>query len=160
MPTSDFYTYQRDVRTPAGGSVVAYAATSGLQLYQGEMVAYSSNIRQVVRFVRDGTQGKFAGISRDSQATMRKLGNQSALDQFTAIDFTVFSTGVHLLKGKAGETYSHGDPVYMDSTNTDVVTKTASGGVQIGVAWLPDGSQKVGAVRVPILIDNFTITQV
>src|SRR3972149_1183347 len=77
MPTSDFYTYQRDVRTPAGGSVVAYAATSGLQLHQGEMVAYSSNIRQVVRFVRDGTQGKFAGGARDSQASMRKRGKRT-----------------------------------------------------------------------------------
>ncbi len=159
----DFYTYRGDIRAALGGSPIAYDydTTTSPGLEQGEQVAYNATTKKVVRFVRDGGQGKFVGITRDSHATLLKLGNQPALVKALVQQFSVFSTGIHELVGSVGDTYVHGDVVYMADTDTTKVTKTqGTGGIAIGTAHLPDGSSKVGAVRVPILVDEYTKTQV
>ena len=170
--TADFYTYQQDVRAAFGGSPVAYVADSsllvangGTPLFQGEMVALkvAGNSKTVVRFVRDNSAGNFVGITRDSMQGTAKLGNQPALIQMTTIELSVFTTGVHQLRGTVGETYSHGAPVYMSSQalQTDSITLTqGTNGAVVGVVWLPDNSTRVGAVRVPVLIDNHTLAQI
>jgi hypothetical protein len=170
--TRDFYTYQQDVRAAFGGSPVAYVSDStltvangGTPLFQGEMVALKvvGNSKTIVRFVRDNTAGNFVGITRDSQQGTAKLGNQPALLQMTQIELSVFTTGIHQMLGTVGETYSHGQPVFMSSTalQTDTITSAAgTNGAVVGVVWLPDNSTRVGAVRVPILIDNHTLSQI
>ena len=73
------------------------------------------------------------------------------------IEFSVFTSGVHELLGLSGDTYLHGDAVYMNATSTIQITKTqGAGGVQVGAVFLPDGTSRVGQVRVPVLIDAFT----
>lgn len=158
MP-QDFYTFLKDIRPLGNGSPVAYrydtaAFVSDAQgdLAMGEFAAYDATNKRVVRFVRNGGAGQFIGVSRDSASAMKKLGNQPALN---LIEFSVFSSGVHELLGLTGDTYVHGDAVYMNATSTIQITKTAGGGVQIGAVFLPDGSQRVGQVRVPVLIDAF-----
>jgi hypothetical protein len=158
MPT-DFYTFVKDIRPLGNGSPVAYkydptAFSSDVQgdLAMGEMVAFDATNRRVVRFVRTGGAGNFIGVSRDSAISMKKLGNQAALN---LIDMSVFTSGVHLLLGNTGDTYNHGDAVFMNATSTIQITKTAGGGVQVGAVFLPDGTQRSGQVRVPVLIDAF-----
>lgn len=158
MP-QDFYTFLKDIRPYGNGSPVAYrydsaAFASDAQggLAMGEMVAYDATNKRVVRWVRNGGAGQFIGIARDSAVQMAKLGNQAALN---LIEFSVFTSGVHELLGLTGDTYVHGDAVYMNATSTIQITKTAGGGTQIGAVYLPDGSSKVGQVRVPVLIDSF-----
>jgi hypothetical protein len=158
MP-QDFYTYLKDVRPYGNGSPVAYkydtaafASDAQGDLAMGEMVAYDATNRRVVRFVRNGGAGLFAGIGRDSAISMKKLGNQPALN---LIEYSVFTSGVHELLGLTGDTYVHGDAVFMNATSTIQITKTAGGGTQIGAVFLPDGSNRVGQVRVPVLIDSF-----
>lgn len=158
MP-QDFYTFVKDIRPFGNGSPVAYrydaaAFVSDAQgdLAMGEMCAYDATNRRVVRFVRTGGAGSFVGIGRDSAAGMKKLGNQPALN---LIEYSVFTSGVHELLGLTGDTYVHGDAVFMNATSTIQVTKTAGGGTQIGKVFLPDGSTRVGQVRVPVIIDSF-----
>jgi hypothetical protein len=158
MP-NDFYTFVKDLRPFGNGTPVAYkydttAFSSDAQgdLAAGEMIAYDATNRRVVRYVRNGGAGQFAGLGRDSAISIKKLGNQAALN---LIEYSVFTSGVHELLGLTGDTYSHGDAVYMNATSTIQITKTQAGGVQVGAVYLPDGSQRVGQVRVPVLIDSF-----
>ncbi len=163
MAVADFNTYVREKTggIGAGGSPISYKYStpgSGGDIEQGEFTAWDKTNKIVVRFNRTGGAGKFTGISRDSAKGFRKLGNQ---DPLGITDMSVYTSGIHLLLGTVGETVVHGDPVYMNATSTIQVTKTqGSNGVQLGVVWLPDGTSKVGAVRVPVLIDTFTATQV
>ena len=116
--------------------------------------------RELRRWDRAGFVGKFVGITAFSQLKMSSLGNQAALTSRNQ-PFDVFTTGVHRVTGTVGDTYSHGDAVYQSTpTSTQQVAKSAgTNNVQVGIAWLPDGTQVVGAVDVPILIDTFTVTQ-
>ncbi len=163
MPApADFYTFRGDIRPFGNGSPVAYrydptAFTAAAEdITQGELCAWDSTNRRVVRFVRAGEAGKFIGLSRESAKSIHKLGNQPALN---LRELSVFSTGIHELIGKLGETYNHGDAIYMDSTATNAVTKVAGGGVQIGTIHNPQNLTIQGNVRVPVLIDEFTVTQ-
>jgi hypothetical protein len=158
---ADKYTYRMDIRPGGNGSPIAYKyATpgSGGDIEQGELVAWTATTKLLVRFGRAGNFGKFVGITRDSAKAMAKLGNQPAL---ALSEMSVFSTGVHLMTGSPGDTYEHGNPVYMALNNsTQQVTKLQStGGIQIGTVHLPQGGSVVGAADVPILIDEFTVVQ-
>jgi len=157
----NFYTYVKDLRPFGSGTPVSYNfANLASALFQGEFVAWDAAAKVLVRYVRTGSAGKLVGVSRDSQAGLQSLGNQAALS--AAINpFSVWTTGVHEMLGTAGETYTHGIAVYMQGTDTTAITSSqGAGGVQVGSVHLPDGAVKTGAVRVPILIDNFTETQV
>lgn len=162
MSPVDKYTYREDFRPFGNGSPIAYKYTtpqSGGDIAQGEFVTWDGTNRVLVRFVRDGSQGPFVGITRDSALAVKKLGNQAALGP---IELAVFTTGVHLLTGSVGDTYAHGDKVYMPGSppDTQKISKTqGTGGIQIGIVHLPQGNTLAGAVDVPVLIDNFTITQ-
>ncbi len=158
MP-QEFYTFVKDLRPFGNGTPVAYkydasafASDPQGELASGEFCAYDATNKRVVRFVRNGGAGQFAGVSRDSGVAIHKLGNQAALN---LIEFSVFTSGVHELLGLTGDTYAHGDAVYMNATSTIQITKTAGGGLQIGQVFLPDGSNRVGQVRVPVLIDAY-----
>lgn len=164
IPTADFYTFVKDIRQFGGGSPVAYrydpaglAEGAGSPLLQGEMVAWANNTSTpvLVRFTRAGGAGKFVGITRESAKGVQKLGNQSAL---TPTELSVFTSGVHNLKTLNGDTYNHGDAVYMSSTDTDRVTVTAGGGTQVGKVFLPMDPAVVGdgSKRVPVIIDEYT----
>jgi hypothetical protein len=167
MAVKDFYTFVKDLRPFGNGTPVAFkydataftGAADG-EPVAGEFMAYDATNRRVVRFKADGGAGVFLGISRDSAQGIKRLGNQAAL---SLTEFSVFTSGVHEMVGVSGDTYVHGNAVYMNATSTQNVQKTqgvVSGGgafSQIGTVFLPDGSTRVGAVRVPILIDNFTV---
>ncbi len=162
MPFAPFYTFRQDIRPFGNGSPVAYRYVASVfdadalgEPVQGEMLAWDSGNRRVIRFVRTGTS-KFIGIARDSAAGLKKLGNQPAL---TLTEVSVWTTGVHELVGTAGETYLHGDSVFMSGTDTTKVTKVAAGGTQVGSVHNPQHQTISGAVRVPILIDEYTVTQ-
>lgn len=159
--TADFFTYVKDLRAFGEGTPVSYHFTVLTPpAVQGEMMAWSAASKVLVRFVRDGSAGKFVGISRDSQLSFQTLSNKPALNAFLD-PFSVWTTGVHQMLGTVGEQYTHGSAVYMSGTDTTAITASqGAGGVQVGTVYLPDGSTIIGAVRVPILIDNFTVTQV
>lgn len=159
-PAVSFYTFLKDLRPFGQGTPIGYK-TALTDLHQGEMVAWDSTNKTLVRFVRDNSAGDFVGISMDDLVGIQKLGNQTALLAAYQNPFEVFSTGVHELMGVQGVTYKHGDLVYMYSTDTQSVTGTqgSPAGVAVGTVHLPDGSTKVGQVRVPVLIDEFTIHQ-
>ncbi len=167
-PSADFYTFVKDVRNFGGGSALGYKYdpanvgqnpndTTKTELFQGEMVAWSnsSTTPSLIRWVRDGSAGKFVGISRESATGVKRLGNQAAL---TPTELSVFTTGVHNLRSNSGETYNEGDVVYMNSTFTDQITKTAGGGTAIGRVFLPNSPAIVGdgSVRVPVIIDEYS----
>jgi hypothetical protein len=157
---TDFYTYRSDLRAGGNGSPAGYrydatAFTTTGDIEQGEFTAWDTTNKRIVRFVRDSSAGKFVGISRDSAKGMKRLGNQAAL---TLTELSVFGSGIHDLVGKSGETYNHGDPVYMDATSTIAITKTAAGGTQIGTVFNPQNRTITGNVRVPVLIDEFVVT--
>jgi hypothetical protein len=160
----DFYTYTQDVMVGIGsGSPVAYRydvnafTTDPLgEPGQGEMVAWDATNFRVLRFNRTGANGKFIGVSRDSASGLKRLGNQPGL---TLPELSVMTSGVHAMLGTVGETYTHGVPVFQNGTNTTQITSVAAGGVQVGIVQNPKNLSFVGAVRVPILIDNFTQTQ-
>lgn len=163
MPPTSFYTFLQDIRPFGNGSPIAYrydpaafAADLLGEPVQGEMMAYDTTNERVLRFVRTGTAGRFVGISRDSAAGMKKLGNQPAL---ALTELSVFTTGVHELVGTAADVYGQGDPVFMSGTDTQKITKTAAGGTQVGTVHNPLNKSIVGAVRVPVLIDEFTTVQ-
>lgn len=158
---TDFNTYVKDLRPFGNGTPIGYNIAAALSppMQQGEMVAWDSTALTLVRFVRDASAGRFVGVSRDSQFGIQKLGNAAAL--MNAVQpFSVYTTGIHELLGSAGVTYEHGSAVYMDGTFTNTVTTSAgAGGVQVGTVYLPDGTTKTGAIRVPVLIDEYTKTQ-
>lgn len=160
MSATDRPTFVKDVRPFGGGSPISYLVDPAVTDFaQGEFAAWAgSTTRLLRRFVRAGEAGKLVGITRDSQLGVAKLGNQAALAQAVA-HLSVFTTGIHEVLGTAGETYGHGMEVYMSGTDTQKITLAAGGGVKVGMVYLPDGSTKVGAVKVPILIDEYTITQ-
>lgn len=165
--SSDFYTYRQDIRPFGGGSVITYTLDATVTtLYQGEMMALkvSGNARTVVRMVADGSAGDFVGISRDSLTGIQTLGNQTALTAKVYSEFSVFTTGVHLMKTTVGETYTHGKAVYMGADTATVTTVGTSTQPVVGMVFLPDNVQNpiTGAAsqRVPILIDEHTINQV
>lgn len=165
---ADFYTFIKDInRALSSGSPVSYrydptAFTNdplgvGGDIQQGEMCAWDVTNQRVLRLQRAGGNGKYIGVSRDSAFAIHKLGNQAAL---SLTELSVFTSGVHALLGSVGETYNHGDAVYMAGTDTTKVTKTqGSNGIQVGIVENPLAETFVGAVRVPVLIDTYTITQ-
>jgi len=156
----DLYTYLKDVRPRGDGTAIPYKPLAALvDLCMGELVGWDADDKALVRFTRDGaTNVKFVGISRDSQVGMARLGNYPAL---ALKEISVFSTGVHSLLGTAAETYVHGTIVYMSGTDTQKITTVVGvGGVAIGTVHLPDGSTLTGAVLVPVLIDEYTLTQI
>lgn len=162
MAFQPFYTFRQDIQPFGNGSPVAYRYVKSVfdadalgEIVQGELVAWDSGNRRVIRYVRTGTS-KLIGISRDSAAGLKKLGNQPGLD---LTELSVWTSGIHELLGTAGETYLHGDSVFMSGTDTTKVTKVAAGGVQVGIVQNPQHVSYVGAVRVPILIDTYTVTQ-
>lgn len=159
MPT-DKYTYMLDLRGYGGGTPVEYLVDSAVtDLKAGEMVAWAGSTSRILkRFVRASEAGKFVGLTKDSQSGVAKLGNQTALAASVA-KAMVFTTGVHLITGTAAEVYGHGMEVYMSGTDTQKITLTPGGGTKIGRVHLPNGNTKTGAVEVPILIDDYTITQ-
>lgn len=151
-----YYTYVKDVKKPQGGSPASFKPAAAIKgvMDSGEFVGWDTDDKNVVRFIRDGAGNvKFVGISRDSMIGVRTLGNNPALDPDL---LSVFTSGVHMMLGTAAETYVHGTEVYMETTNTTKITTVVGvGGVKVGSVWLPDGSTLTGAVRVPILIDNY-----
>lgn len=161
----NFYTYIKDINRGVGGSgsPVAYrydntAFTSdalGLP-GMGEMVAWDATNSRVLRYNRTGANGKYIGVLRDDAGGFATLGNNPAL---VPRELSVMTSGVHMLVGTTGETYAHGDAVYMSGSDTTKVTKTQAGGVQVGVIENPLNQSYVGAVRVPVLIDTYTVTQ-
>lgn len=160
----NFYTYKQDIRPLGNGSVITYrydraAFTSDAlgQIGQGEMCAWDATNQRVLRWNRSGANGDFIGVSRDAADGLEKLGNQPALQ---LKQLGVFTTGIHELVGTTGDTYSHGNPVFQSGTDTTKVTKTQAGGVQVGTIHNPLNLTLVGAIRVPVLIDEFTKTQV
>ncbi len=162
----DFYTYIKDVMVGIGnGSPVAYrydpaafASDAFGDIAQGEFCAWDATNFRVLRYNRTGANGKLIGVSRDSAFGLERLGNQAALQ---LKELSVFTSGVHSMNGTLGETYTHGNVVYQSGTDTTRVTKTqGSNGVQVGIIWNPLNQSFVGAVRVPVLIDNFVQTQV
>lgn len=159
-PPVTFYTYRQDLRPFGAGTPIGYK-TALTDAVEGEFMAWDSTNKTLVRFVRDGSAGDFVGISKDDLKGIQKLGNQAALQAAFQNPFEVFTTGIHELVGVQGQTYKHGDLVYMYSTDTQSITSTAGSpaGVAVGTVHLPDGSTKTGQVRVPVLIDEFTIHQ-
>lgn len=158
IPPVGFETFIKDLRPFGGGTPIGYK-TALTDLVNGEFAAWDNTNKTLVRFVRDATAGPFVGITRDSLVGIQKLGNQPQLLAAFQNPCSVFSTGVHSLLGSAGQTYVHSTPVYMAGTDSQKITTVAGGGTQIGTVHLPDGSTLSGAVRVPVLIDEFTITQ-
>lgn len=154
-----YYTFIKDIKKPGGGgSRVSFkpdAAALGV-LDNGWLVGYDTDTKTAVKYVRDGAGNvKYVGIAADSLVGIRTLGNNPALDPDLV---SVFTSGVHAMLGTAAETYAHGDEVYMDNVgvNAAVITKAAgTGGVKVGSVWLPEGGTLTGAVRVPVLIDNY-----
>lgn len=162
MPFAPFYTFRQDIRPFGNGSPLAYRYDASLfaadvlgEPVQGEMLAWDSGNTRVLRFVRTGTF-PFIGIARDSAAGLKKLGNQPAL---TPTELSVFTTGVHELVGTAGQSYIHGDAAFMSGTDTTKITKVAAGGTRVGTVHNPQNQTISGAVRVPVLIDEYTVTQ-
>lgn len=163
----NFYTYIKDINRGVGGSgsPVAYRydktafTTDPLgQPGTGEMLAWDATNNRILRFNRTGANGKFIGVGRDSADGFQALGNQPAL---VPTELSVMTSGVHALLGTTGDTYAHGNPVFQNGTDTTRVTKTqGSNGVQVGIVENPLNQSIVGAVRVPVLIDTFTVTQV
>jgi len=162
----NFYTYIKDINRGTGGagSPVAYRYDASAfttdplgQPGAGEMVAWDVTNQRILRFNRTGANGKYIGVLREPGDGMNVLGSNPAL---TPRELSVMTSGIHALVGTGGETYSHGNPVYMSGTDTTKVTKTAAGGVQVGIVENPLNQAIVGAVRVPVLIDTFTVTQI
>lgn len=160
----NFYTYVKDVMVGIGGGSpvsyrydpAAFATDNQGDIAQGEFCAWDATNQRVLRFNRSGANGKLIGVSRDDAAGLQKLGSQAGLVQG---EISVFTSGIHQMVGTLGDTYSHGDAVYQSGTNTTTVTKTVAGGTQVGIVWNPLNASIVGAVRVPVLIDNFVQTQ-
>lgn len=154
-----YYTYVKDIKKPGGGgSRVSFkpdAAAVGV-LDNGWIVGYDTDTKTLVKFVRDGAGNvKYVGIAADSMVGVATLGNAAALQPDLC---SVFTSGVHAMLGTAAETYAHGAEVYMDNVGTDaskITTAAGTGGVKVGSVWLPEGGSLTGAVRVPILIDNY-----
>lgn len=162
MPFQPFYTYVKDLRPFGNGSPVPYRYVKSVfdgdvlgEPVQGELLAWDSANRRIIRFVRTGPH-KLVGLGRDSASGLKKLGNQPGLD---LTELSVWTTGVHELVGTAGESYVHGDSVFMSGTDTTKITKVAAGGVQVGEVYNPENRTYTGAVRVPILVDRFTEVQ-
>jgi hypothetical protein len=163
---ANFYTYIKDINRGTGGmgSPVSYRydisafTTDPLGTpSEGEMLAWDATNNRILRFNRTGANGKFIGVNRDDASGFNKLGNQPGL---TPSELSIMTSGVHALLGTVGDTYSHGDAVYQNGTDTTRVTKTqGSNGVQVGVVENPLNQSFAGAVRVPILIDTYTVTQ-
>lgn len=158
IPPVGYYTFIKDIRPFGNGSAFSYK-TALIDLVNGEFVAWDNTNKTLVRFVRDASAGPFVGISRDSLVGIQNLGNQPALLSNFQKVFSVFTSGIHSLLGTAAQTYVHATPVYMAGTDSQKITTVAGGGTQIGTVHLPDGSTLTGAVRVPVLIDEYTITQ-
>lgn len=159
----EYNTFIVDVRGSGVGTALAYrydptifAADAFGDISSGEMVAWDATNKRVLRFNRTLANGKFIGISRDSARGMARLGNQPGL---ALTELSVYTTGIHGLVGTTGDTYGHGDAVYMSGSDTTKVTKTAAGGTQVGVIYNPQNRSYVGAVRVPVLIDASDVTQ-
>src|SRR5574341_132146 len=144
---TDFYTYRGEARggVAAGGSPIPYKYTEPAAgaISMGEMVGWDATNRALARWVRTAGGMKFVGVTKDSALAIKKLGNQTAL---TPSELAVFTSGIHQFIGTSGDTYKHGDAIYMaPGANNTLVTNTNSGGpVQIGIVWLPDGTTLSG----------------
>ncbi len=171
---ADFYTYRQDLRAFGSGTVISYVPDAALtDLAEGELVGWDQGSLTLKRWLQDaGTPTAtqlFVGVSQDSQNTIASLGNQSALSNFLVNKrIGVWTTGVHLLLTKVSDVYTHGLAVYANGnysagsgTQRSVTVTQPANGVKIGSVYLPDGSTLTGAsgVRVPILIDEFTLKQ-
>lgn len=164
MTVRDIFTWLGDLRARGDGTPVSFPVDPNVltdalgPLAQGEFLARRASDGKLVRFVRDGMAGRYVGISAQSLIEVRLYGNQPGLLAPFLEAFEVWTTGLHLIAGSIGETYEHGDPVYMAGTNTQAVTKLAAGGVVVGTVYLPDGSTQIGTARIPVLIDEATRT--
>lgn len=162
MTVTDFYTYRGEVRPFGNGTPVAYRYDAAAfvsdalgELAQGELVCMDTTNNRLLRFNRTAANGKLVGVTRESAISMKKLGNQPAI---TPPEISVFTTGIHLMLGTVGETYTHNNAVFMNGTDTTKITKTqGSNGVQVGQVWNPLNLTYSGVVRVPILIDDNTL---
>ena len=155
---AEFYTYLGDLRPWGNGTPIAYKIVNTLELESGTFAAWDATNGTLVKFIRDGSGGKFAGVLAGSSTMIKSLGNQAAL---IPPKINVFTSGIHQMLGTAAETYTHGVLVYMNGTTANKITTVqGTGGVVVGSVHLPDGSTLTGAVRVPILIDEYTITQI
>lgn len=174
-PKNDYNTFRRDIKRygdgrpqkflyvmkDGNGNQVGDLLTNG-DLRQGEMVAWSNNTSTptLVRFVRDGSAGKFVGVMRDSPFGAKKLGvgydqlfdpptitvgsSGVQLPPAGSVLLGVWQSGVHMMRATAGEVYYDGDPAFMAAPSstqlgTDKITNTPGGGaVQIGTVYLPN----------------------
>jgi len=156
---AEYNTFIKDLRPWGNGTPVEFAVDpdAAVPMESGNFVAYDSTAKKVTKLVRSGP-GKFVGITRGSAAGVLGLGNQPALKLRS---ISIYTTGVHGVLGTTAEVYAHGDAVYMSGTDSTKVTKTGGSGIlQIGTVHLPAGVTVTGAVRVPVLIDEATKTQV
>jgi len=173
---ADFMTFRQDLRPFGNGTVISYLPDTALvDLAEGELVGWNASVPGLQRWLQDGggtnpqTQ-VFVGLSRDSQNTIASLGNQPALSNFLNVinRVGVWTTGIHLLQTKNGDSYTHGVGVYAFGNYTSgsgsqrqvTVTQPANG-ILVGAVYLPDGSTVIGdgTKRVAVLIDEFTLQQ-
>lgn len=152
---AEYSTLLIDVRH-RDGSPVSYKIATTLSVESGQLMAWATGTKDVVKFTAAGAAGKFVGVSRESSALVTTLGSNAVLK---LAELSVYTTGIHALLGTAGDTYAHGDSVYMGADNTKVTKVDPGAGIVVGKVWLPDGTTKSGAVRVPVKIDDHTITQ-
>jgi hypothetical protein len=127
--------------------------TQAQDLRHGELVRWSAADNGIVRHVRD--QAGFAGAAKESQVSnLWNLGNQPRFVPDPVL-LSVYTSGIHEFLGTDTETYNHGAEVYMGADSQTITTVAGVGGVTIGKVWLPNLSPKSGAVRIPILIDEY-----
>jgi hypothetical protein len=155
MAIRDWPSYVGKVRSNARGTpiLMRLGTTQAQDIRQGELVRWSASDNGIVRHVRDQS---VVGLTAESQVSnLWTLGTQPRFTPDPVL-VKVFTSGLHELVGTDGETYNHGVEVYMGSDSQTITTVAGVGGVKVGKVWLPNPAPKVGAVRVPILIDEYT----
>jgi hypothetical protein len=147
------------VRSNARGTPILYklGTTQAQDLRQGELVRWSASDNGIVRHVRD--QSGFAGLTAESQVSNTwTLVNQQRFVPDPVL-VKVFTSGLQELVGTDAETYEHGVEVYMGADSQTITNLAGVGGVKVGKVWLTNLAPKSGAVRVPVLIDEYTKTE-
>ncbi len=156
MALRDWPSYVGEVRSNYRGTAIlmALGQSQTPDLRQGEMVRWHTPNAGIMRHVRDAPG--FVGLTAESMvANLWTLGNQPRYISDPLV-IKVFSTGIHELLGVDGDTYPHGQIVYMAGTDTQAITTIAGGGLPIGKVYLLNLAPKSGAVRIPVLIDEYT----